>query len=145
MPKKSSDASEEQFERHFRHSLQPRSPKGIPDTNFRHTQSHRYESTGKKKEKKSVILTPIPDTVEISIPEEEVPPKKSKSKTDLVGSDLERKASRSSKTSKSSRKSEATGSIYAFQNHAFDDKFDKRSISSTRAGSSRTSSVQSLE
>lgn len=145
MSKKPSDTSEDQFERQFRHSLQPKSAKNTPDTNFRHTQSQRYESTGNKKDKKSVILTTIPDTVEIPIPEDEIPPKKSRSKTDVVGSNLERKASRSSKTSKSSRKSEAVGSIYAFQNPAFDDKFDKRSISSARAGSSRTSSVQSLE
>lgn len=145
MSKTSPDTPEVQFERQFRYSLQPRPTESIPDTNFRHTKSERYENKGKKKDKKSVILSPIPDTVEISIPEAEVPPKKSKNKTELVGSNLERKASRSSKTSKGSRRSEAAGSIYAFENQAFDDKFDKRSISSTRAGSSRTSSVQSLE
>lgn len=141
MPKKTAKNTEEPL----RHSLQPKkSSIDIAETHFRHTQSQRYQTTGKKKDKKTVILTPIRDTVEIPIPEEPQPPKRSRSRTDIDAT-FERKASKTSRTSRSSRRSEADKSTNAFQNLGFDDRFDKRSISSTRAGSSRTSSVQSLE
>lgn len=142
MSKKSSTSSNEQFERQFRHTMPPESTRQIPDTNFRYTQSQRYDTSGKKtNERKTVVLSVIPDTIELTIPEEDqTPPKKNRSKSELAPG-IERKGSRTSKTSRSSARSDR--SAFAFQNYAFED--DKRSISSARAGSSRTGSVQSLE
>lgn len=145
MSKQPEDQKEANFGKQFRHSLQPKSSIENVDSGFRHTQSQRYENTGRKKEKKSVVLTVIPDSVEISIPEDQkAPPKRNRSRTDSVPA-LERHASKTSKSSKDSRRSETDKALYAFQNQAFDEKFDKRSISSSRAGSSRAPSVQSLE
>lgn len=145
MLKKTSDNSGEELGKRFRHSLQPKSTKELPDTNFRHSQSHRYEKTDKRKDKKSITLTPIPDSVEVTIPtNNEIPPKISRSRTDSTQG-VERKSSKASKSSRGSRKSELDKNVFAFQNQAFDDKFDKRSISSSKAGSSRAPSLQSLE
>lgn len=144
MSKQTPNTNDSDFERNKRLSLQPKSTKDVPDSSFRHTQSQRYGNMEKKKEKKSVVLTVIPDFVEVAIPEDPEPTKKSKSKQNCA-TDLERRSSKNSKTSKGSRKSEVDKNIYAFQNPAFDDKFDKRSITSSKAGSSRAPSVQSLE
>lgn len=138
MSKQPPESSDVGLKRQSRHSLQLNPNTTKPDSS-RLTQSQRYEDKGKKKEKKAVFLTVIPDAVEVSIPDGNEPPTKVNKLE--PGKQSERKSSRTSKTSKCSRLSEMEKNSYVYDNQVFDDKFDKRSITSSKAGSS----VQSME
>ncbi|XP_057661693.1 uncharacterized protein LOC130897111 isoform X1 [Diorhabda carinulata] len=124
---------------HHRHSLQHNRSEEA-QSNFRHTQSYRYDQEGKKKLKKAIILSPV--ILESSENESEdkssskKPVPKPERKIEQFILENEKRSSRSSKKSDKS--------IYTFDNAAFEGNLDKRSISS-RAGSSRQPSVQSLE
>ncbi|XP_072399845.1 uncharacterized protein [Diabrotica undecimpunctata] len=118
------------LEKAHRHSLQHNRSELSP-SNFRQTQSYRYDSEGKRKIKKAIVIPPMSSTIaEVS-------------ETETDEKSIEQfKVENEKRSSKSSKKSEK--SIYAFDNVAYDGNLDKRSISS-RAGSSRQPSVQSLE
>ncbi|CAG9856022.1 unnamed protein product [Phyllotreta striolata] len=131
--------------RRQRHSLQPKISE-IPANSFRHTQSHRYDSEGhNKRTKRAVVLPPRQSAINETSEIEEEEDKKAEKKGENVEKRTEshvftiESEKRSSKSSKKSDKSS-----YAYDNAAYDSNLDKRSISS-RAGSSRQPSVQSLE
>ncbi|XP_074034968.1 uncharacterized protein [Leptinotarsa decemlineata] len=139
--KESFSASEEKIvnyqpslHRTHRHSLQQnRTETDLPPADFRHTQSHRYHSEGKRKPIKTVILPSIPSAISENSEEEVIVDEKSQKVMAKVEN-----GSRSSKTSTNNKSS------LAFDNLAYDSNLDKRSIGS-RAGSSRQPSLQSLE
>ncbi|XP_050518611.1 uncharacterized protein LOC126892851 [Diabrotica virgifera virgifera] len=122
--------SVDNLEKPHRFSLQHNRSELVPSS-FRQTQSQRYDSEGRRKIKKAIVIPPSSTIAEVS--EEAEPDEKN---FDQFKVENEK---RNSKVSKKSEKS-----IYAFDNAAYDGNLDKRSISS-RAGSSRQPSVQSLE
>lgn len=107
-----------------------------PHSSLRLTQSHRYDQEGKRKVKKAIVLSPVISEASENESEDKLSVKKPEKKVDQFILENEQ---RSSKSSKKSDKS-----LYTFDNAAYEGNLDKRSISS-RAGSSRQPSVQSLE
>ncbi|KAG5895848.1 hypothetical protein JTB14_038275 [Gonioctena quinquepunctata] len=124
------------LDRTHRHSLQPKNlhDNGKPPSSLRHTQSHRYDSDGKTKSKKTVVLTPIPSATSENSEEDAVvvDEKTQKVKAKLDNGGGVRKGSSTSKTA-------------GYDNLAYDGNLDRRSVGSSRAGSSRQPSLQSLE
>lgn len=128
--------------RKHRHSLQPSPVTEAPASALRHTQSHRYDSQGRKK-KKTSYASQIPSIMESENSDDELE-KGVVLRVDKTSSSVSyENEKKGAKGAKPKPKESNSKPPFAFDNAAFEGNLQSKR--SSTATSSRAPSVQSLE